>query len=98
MVLDGVMIDRVVAMVVGVGAPRLAALVKSVVVVVPGGQPECGNAQLLKIGQSLDDAAQVAAVPPPGPVPSIRLGRRSGRNVVSRVAVAETVRHDQVDD
>ncbi len=64
MVLDRVMVHCVVAVVVRVGTPGLVAFVHAVEVVVPGGEPQRRDPQLLKVGEMIDNPAQVAAMEP----------------------------------
>src|SRR3989442_4946177 len=62
MIFYTVVIDRVIAMIVGIRAPGLIAGVHAIPVVVPGCQPQRGYSQLLEIGKMIDDAAKVAPV------------------------------------
>ena len=96
-VFDGVVIDGVVAVVVGVRAPRVLAAVEAVPVVVPRRRPDGGDAEVFEVGQAVDDAAQVAAVPRARVAAVVGLGRRVRGRVARGVAVAEPVGHDEVD-
>src|SRR5262249_20437587 len=86
MLLDGVQVHGSIAVVIPAGA---------VIVLVDWRDPDRGDAKILKIGQVLLDAAEVAAV----------IGARVGaiigpgsRKVVLRIAVSEAVGHDEVDN
>ena len=61
-IFNGVIIDRVIAVIVRVRTPRLSAPIETVPVVVPGRQSESGDAEILEIWELIDDAAQIAAM------------------------------------
>ena len=96
--LDAVEVDGPVAVVVGDRLPVVGlAVVQVVDVVVPGVEPQRGDAELLQVRQLLDDPAQVAAVVVPR-LRAVEEALRAGGVVVRRIAVREAVGHDQVDD
>ena len=89
-------INRAIAVIAG---RRLAVvdlfLVGPVGVVIPGIQPQRRDAEVFQIRQAIDDAAQVAAVIVTA-FAAIKQAPGFRRVVVRRVAVAETVGHDEV--
>src|ERR1022692_3187349 len=56
-----------------------------------------GHAEILEIGQVIDDALEVAAMVVTRLLP-VEQTARHGRVVIGGIAVSESVRHDQVDD
>ncbi len=52
-IFDGVVIDRVIAVVVSVWTPGLVAAIHAIPVVVPGSQPECSDAEIFQIRKLL---------------------------------------------
>ena len=95
--LDGVEIDRAVAVVIGDRlVVVLLALVQMVDVVVDRREPDGGHAEIFQIGEVLDDPAEIAAVIVAG-LRAIVHAARDGRVVVGRVAVGEAVGHQEVD-
>src|SRR6185295_11009867 len=96
MILNAVVIDRVITMIVSVWTPWLSTTVQAVPVVVPGGQPNCSYSQVLEIGQLVDDAFQIPTVIRTRVISIIGFWWRVGGDVVSCVAVCESIDHDQV--
>ncbi len=95
--LDAVEVDGAVAVVVGDRLSVVALLLVQVVhVVVPGIEPERGDAQVLQVGQALDDPLEVAAVVVAG-ARAVEEAPRGRRVVVAGIPVREAVGHDQVD-
>src|ERR1051326_2719111 len=96
-ILDGVIVDRMIAVVVRVWAPRFIATVYAIPVVVPRCEPECCDAEIFQVGQLVDYAAQVTAVKAAWVVAIVGFGWRVFRIVVRCITVNEAIRHDQVD-
>src|SRR6185436_14109704 len=94
--LDRVKVLRVVTVKARAGFPILQFnLVRMIVVVVPGRQPNSRDAEVLQIWQPIDYALQIAAVVVKL-VLAIVDAARLGRLVVRTITIAEAIDHDQV--
>src|SRR6516165_11278295 len=90
MVLDGVQVHRVVAVVVGVWAPGSFTLIKAVEVVIPRVRPERSHAQLLEVGEMIDDPAQVASMKTARFISANGFSGRTGRMIVGWISVGKS--------
>ncbi len=92
----GVEVHRAVTVVVGDGGAVVAlALVEVIHVVVDGRGPDRGDAEVLQVGQAVDDPLQVATVVVARPAAVVEAAGARGV-VVGGIPVREPVRHDQV--
>ena len=61
-IFDGVIINRMIAVIISVRTPRLVAVIHAIPVVVPGREPKSGHAQFFQIRKMIDDSAKIAAM------------------------------------
>src|SRR4030095_549981 len=84
-------------MIIGVWTPELVALVYAIPVVVPGSQPDCGNAEIFQVGQVVDHPSKIATVIGARILPVIRLSWRICWRFVGRTATRKTIDHYEID-
>ena len=104
MFFDTIKVDRAITMIIGdlsFGSVRfvriLFALVEVIDVVVPRRQPNRRHPEFFQIRKMVDDSLKIAAVVVTW-FRAIEKAFRLGRVVVCRIAIAEPIRHDQIDD
>ena len=92
-----VVIDCVVAVIVGIWTPRLVTGINTIPVVVPRCQPHRRDSQLFQIRKVIDDAAKITTMIRARVAATVRCRRRQWRRIITAVSVRKPIRHNQVD-